>query len=69
MSTRVAAQSDLDKQIAALHKRFVKAMEERMGPVSSDTKEAYVAILLKLVAKLEAPEKPLREIFQEMMAS
>ena len=68
MSPRAAAQSDLDKQIAALHKRFVKAMEERMGPVSTDTKEAYVAILLKLVAKLEASDKPLKEIFQEMMA-
>jgi hypothetical protein len=68
MSHRAAAQSDLDRQIAAFHKRFVRAMEERMGDVSSETREAYLAILMKLVAKLETAEKPLKEILQEMMA-
>jgi len=67
MSSR-ATQSDLDRQIVGSHKRFVKAMEERMGDMSSDTKEAYFVILTKLVTKLEAPEKPMKEIMQEMMA-
>ena len=67
MSPR-AAQSDLDRQIAATHKRFVKAMEERMDALPTDTKDAYFAILTKLVTKLETTEKPLKEIMQEMMA-
>jgi hypothetical protein len=67
MSPRLA-QSDLDRQIATSHKRFVKAMEERMGTMSSETKEAYFVILTKLVTKLESEEKPLKEILQEMMA-
>ena len=67
MSSR-AAQSDLDRQIAASHKRFVKAMDERLGDMSDETKEAYFVILTKLVTKLEDAEKPLKEIMQEMMA-
>ena len=66
MSPR-AALSELDRQIAISHRRFVKAMEERTTTMSLDTKEAYFAIVTKLVAKLENPEKPLREIMQEMM--
>ncbi len=67
MSSR-AAHSDLDRQISGTHKRFVKAMETRMGDMSHDTKEAYFVILTKLVTKLETPDKPLKEILQEMMA-
>lgn len=67
MSPR-APQGDLERQIAASHKRFVKAMEERMGDMSAETKEAYFVVLTKLVTKLETPEKPLKEIMQEMMA-
>ena len=67
MSTR-APQTDLERQIAATHKRFVKAMEERVTTMSDETKEAYFALLAKLVAKLEAAEKPLKEILQEIMA-
>jgi hypothetical protein len=67
MSPR-APQSDLDRQITGSHKRFVKAMEERLSDMSGDTKEAYFVILTKLVTKLEAPERPLKEILQEMMA-
>jgi hypothetical protein len=67
MSPR-ATQSDLERQIAATHKRFVKAMEERTVTMSDETREAYFAILSKLVAKLETVEKPLKEIMQEMMA-
>jgi hypothetical protein len=67
MSPRTA-QSDSDRQIAATHKRFVKAMEDRMADLSPDTKDAYFVILTKLVDKLETPEKPLKDIMQEMMA-
>ena len=67
MSPR-AAQSDLDRQITGSHKRFVKVMEERMGDMSADTKEAYFVILTKLVTKLDATDKPLKEVLQEMMA-
>ena len=66
--THRAAQSDLDRQITGSHKRFVKAIEARMGDMSGDTKEAYFVILTKLVTKLEASEKPLKEVLQEMMA-
>ena len=67
MSPR-AVQSDLDRQISASHKRFLKAMEDRLGTMSSETKEAYFVILTKLVTKLETGDKPLKEILQEMMA-
>jgi hypothetical protein len=66
--TSRAAHSDLDRQIATSHRRFVKAMEGRMQTMSADNKEAYFVILTKLVTKLEAEEKPLKEILQEMMA-
>ena len=36
--------------------------------MSLQTKERYFAVLSTLVAKLEAPEKSLREIAQEMVA-
>ena len=62
------AQTELERQIAASHKRFVKAMEERTASMSDETKEAYFAILSKLVIKLETVEKPMKEIMQEMMA-
>jgi len=66
MSSR--PQSDLDRQIAVTHKRFVKAMDGRTEAMAPDTKEAYFALLTKLVTKLEDDEKPLKEIMQEMMA-
>jgi hypothetical protein len=67
MSPR-AVPSDLDRQIATAHRRFVKAMEERTVTMGEDTKETYFAIVAKLVDKLETPDKPLRDILQEMMA-
>jgi hypothetical protein len=63
-----ALQRDLDRQIVATHRRFVKAMRERLGTMSVETKERYFAVLSTLVAKLEASEKPMREILQEMMS-
>jgi len=51
-----------------LPERFVKAMEDRMADLAPDTRDAYFVILTKLVDKLETPEKPLKDIMQEMMA-
>jgi hypothetical protein len=62
-----ALDKDLDRQIGATHRRFVKAMDGRLGDLSADTKERYFAVLSMLVAKLETNEKPMREIMQEMM--
>jgi len=62
-----ALQKDLDRQIVATHRRFVKAMDGRLGSMSADTKERYFAVLSSLVAKLETSEKPMRDIMQEMM--
>jgi len=42
-------------------------MAERLGTMRLDTKERYFAVLSVLVAKLEASDKSMREIMQEMM--
>jgi hypothetical protein len=57
----------LDKDIALVHKRFVRAMEQRLPTIPQDSKERYFAVLSALAGKLEAPEKPLREILTELM--
>jgi hypothetical protein len=58
---------DLDRQILAAQRRFVKAMAERLGTMRRDTKERYFAVLSALVAKLEASDKSIRDVMQEMM--
>jgi len=58
----------LDKDIAAVHRRFVAAMERRLPSMNFDTKERYFAVVSILVGKLEVPDKTLREILQEMMS-
>jgi hypothetical protein len=63
-----ALPKDLDRQIVTTHRRFVKAMDGRLGSMSFETKERYFAVLSTLVGKLEASEKPMREIMQEMMS-
>jgi len=62
-----ALPKNLDRQIVDTHRRFVKAMAERLGTMRMDTKERYFAVLTVLVAKLEASDKSMREIMQEMM--
>jgi hypothetical protein len=57
----------LDKDIALVHKRFVKAMEQRLPTIPLESKERYFAVLAALAAKLETPEKPLREVLTELM--
>jgi hypothetical protein len=63
-----ALQNDLDRQIVATHRRFVKAMDGRLAHMGADTKERYFAVLSVLVAKLEDVDKPLREVMQEMVS-
>lgn len=58
----------LDGDIAMTHERFVRAMEGRLPALELATKERYFAVLTVLVAKLEVPEKTLREVLTEMMA-
>jgi len=58
---------DVDRLIVAAHRRFVKAMDGRLGAMSPEVKETYFSVLSKLVTKLETNDKALREIMQEMM--
>ena len=64
--TTVIAQ-DLDKQIIATQRRFQKAMKARLGHMSLESKERYFAVLSLLVAKLEDPHKPLRDVLQDVL--
>ena len=66
MSQR-SPERDNDRLIIATHKRFLKAMEGRLGMMSPEMKDTYFSVLSKLVTKLEVEDKPLREIAQEMM--
>jgi hypothetical protein len=59
--------TDVDRLIVTAHKRFVKAMDGRLDTMTPEVKETYFSVLSKLVAKLEADDKGLREIAQEMM--
>jgi hypothetical protein len=63
-----ALQKDLERQIIATHRRFVKAMDGRLGSMSLENKERYFAVLSSLVTKLETNGKSLRAIMQEMMS-
>jgi len=58
---------DLDKQIIATQRRFQKAMKARLPRMSLESKERYFAVLSLLVAKLEDPNKPLREVLQDVL--
>ncbi len=58
----------LERDIFAVHERFLVAMETRVPAMSLETKERYFAVLSSLVGKLETRGKDLRQILQEMMA-
>lgn len=58
----------LEDDIRAVHERFMAAMEQRLPAMQVETKERYFVVLTSLVGKLEAPEKNLRDILQEMMS-
>jgi len=61
-------EKEVDRLIAAAHKRFVKAMDGSLESMTPEIKETYFSILSKLVTKLETEEKGLREVAQEMMS-
>lgn len=58
----------LARDIRMTHERFVSAMETRLPGLPLETRERYFAVLSLLVGKLEAPEKTLRAILNEMVA-
>jgi hypothetical protein len=62
-----APETNLDRDIAATHARFVDAMEARLPSMATDTKERYFGVLSTLVAKLEHGDKPLRDVLSETM--
>jgi hypothetical protein len=63
-----AVERDLERQLRMTHDRFVAAMSARLPGMELAQKERYFAVLSALVGKLEMPDKPLRDILQEMMA-
>jgi len=63
-----AIHNALDNDIRLVHERFLVAMEQRLPAMQLDTKERYFVALSSLVGKLEAAEKSLRDVLQEMMA-
>ena len=68
MSSVALLSRALDGDIAMAHGRFVRAMEARLPTLELASKERYFAVLTSLVAKLELPEKTMREVLSEMMA-
>lgn len=67
MADELSISQDLDKQIIATQQRFQKAMKARLANMPLETKERYFAVLSLLVAKLEDPSKPLREVLQDVV--
>lgn len=57
----------LDTDIVFTQQRFVAAMEARLRAMPVEQKERYFAVLSALVAKLEDPNKSLRQVLQEMV--
>ncbi len=68
MSSAEMVSRALEGDIKIAHERFVRAMEARLPTLELASKERYFAVLTMLVAKLEAQEKPMRQVLGEMMA-
>lgn len=68
MQTNGHLSKALEGDIAAVHQRFLIAMEQRLPAMSIETKERYFVVLSSLVGKLECDAKTLREVLREMMA-
>jgi RNA processing factor Prp31 len=58
----------LDRDIEIAHERFVEAVGARLPELPLETKERYFAVLSLLVSKLEAHDKTLGDVIQEMIA-
>lgn len=67
MTATSIIEQDLNKQILATQQRFQKIMKARLSRMSLESKERYFAVLSLLVAKLEDPDKALREVLQEVV--
>lgn len=67
MTDMALVEQDLDKQILATQQRFQKVMKTRLAYMSLETKERYFAVLSLLVSKLADPNKPLREVLQDVV--
>jgi hypothetical protein len=62
-----AMKEHLLDQIADVHEHFVELMNRRLPEAGQRELELYLGVLGKLVAKLEAKDKTLKEAAQEMM--
>ncbi|GIW45827.1 MAG: hypothetical protein KatS3mg077_3109 [Candidatus Binatia bacterium] len=56
----------LDGDIVMTQHRLIAAMEARLASMPPQQKERYFAVLSALVAKLEDPQKSLKQVLQEM---
>jgi hypothetical protein len=66
--TDEAMKEHLLEQVADVHEHFVELMNSRLPEISQRELELYLGVLGKLVAKLEARDKPLRASAQELFA-
>ncbi len=57
-----------DQEIFDIHRRYIAAMEQRLGSISDQTKSNYLTVLRSLADKLTIPGKPLSEVVGEVMA-
>jgi hypothetical protein len=67
MDEREKISKDLDRQIGDAHERFVSGMTARLPRMSLEQKERYFAALSAVAGKVTDPERPLREIMQEVL--
>jgi hypothetical protein len=58
----------LDDDIAAAHRRFLAAMDQRRPNRNGEAKERYFVVLSLPVGKLECDTKSVRDILREMLA-
>lgn len=65
MSDGDALSEQLGHDILLTHERFTAAIARRLPQMTSVEREGYLALLSMLTGKLEEPEKPLRQAFQE----
>jgi len=68
MSQNSLSDQDLLDQIADTQQHFAGLMLERLPEVGRREHELYLAVLSKMVIKLEQPGKSMRQIAQEMFA-
>jgi hypothetical protein len=65
MSDGDAIAQQLGNDILLTQERFTAAIVRRLPQMTATEREGYLALLSMLTGKLEEPEKPLRQAFQE----